>query len=130
MAPYCTYCLLTLVLTYLLTYLLCLYELCWGCSFCNLQQPIYFQPSCSFMLLSRFQELRKQHIADRIANPQKKSRHQKVDHRELVKRSEEDYVDFQEARSLQSFVPTADCSSVPVVLALKVVCRHCRLSES
>ena len=60
----------------------------------------------TLILFARFKELRKQFILERVKNPAKKTRHTKVDHKDLVRRSEEDYVDFQEAwKMVCSYMP-------------------------
>ena len=48
----------------------------------------------------RFVKLRQQQVHERAAFPSRKSRHEKVDYKDLVKRSEKDYVDYQEERCM------------------------------
>ena len=54
---------------------------------------------CSFLTGARprFFALRKDQVHTKVAFPSKKSRHEKVDFRHLIKKSEESYVDIQEA---------------------------------
>lgn len=48
---------------------------------------------------SRFFGQRKQKVRDRCLFPSRRPRHKRLDLKQLLKKSEEDYVDFQEARS-------------------------------
>ena len=45
----------------------------------------------------RFFSLRKTLVVEKYNHPDRRMRHPKVDYQELVRRSEEDYVDFQQA---------------------------------
>ena len=44
----------------------------------------------------RFRKLRRKKVADLVLRPNKKSRHEKMVLKELIKKCEEDYVDFQQ----------------------------------
>lgn len=50
----------------------------------------------------RFTDLRAKRVTEAVTNPRKKARHEKQNLKELIKRSEEDYVDFQ---SISELVP-------------------------
>lgn len=46
-------------------------------------------------VLLRFRKLRKDHVRHTVLKPNKKRRHERVDVKQLIKKSEESYVDFQ-----------------------------------
>ena len=45
----------------------------------------------------RFRKLRKDKVTQKVLFPKRRPRHERVNLKELVKKSEEDYIDFQDA---------------------------------
>ena len=76
---------------------------------------------CTDSEIRRFDALRSSFVQNQTLNPKKKARHERCNLEELVKRSQEDYVDFQ----------TATCNiQASVFVAVQIgllVCVGCRL---
>ena len=61
----------------------------------------------------RFFACRKNYVKTKHFNPSKKLRHPKLDYQELVKQSEEQYVDFQQAGMATALTKSFACPHAP-----------------
>ena len=74
----------------------------------------------------RFDSLRKARVSDSVLAPGRKGRHERVDMAHLIKRSEENYVDFQQARHLSVWKAN---NSRDQLVSYFVICHYRRIID-